>query len=340
MGYSPKTAVGWGALLAAAASLIAGSGCSESVDSVVVYCSVDEAFARHIFDEFERQTGLGVEHVIDSEAGKTSGLLARIQAERERPRADVLFSSEIFGTIELARRGLLAAYDSPAAGDIPARFRDPQRRWTAIGLRGRVLAFDPGRVNGEELPDRWEQLAEPAWASRLALANPLFGTTRGHVAAMFAIWGPRRAITFLQRLHDNGALIVDGNSAAVRAVMSGRADLCMTDTDDVRVARRDGASLDVRYLDMGDGGTLWIPSSVALIRGGPHAENGKRLVDFLVSADVERMLAESGSGNIPVRPDLRDTMNLALPPACRIDYSLVAALLNESGRHVRDILLR
>ncbi len=320
--------------------LTGGLACSESPDSVVVYCSVDEAFARTIFDEFERRTGLRVEHVIDSEAGKTTGLLARIQAEGDHPRADVLFSSEIFGTVGLAEQNLLAPYDSPAASDIPKRFRDPQNRWTAIGLRGRVVAFDPQHITKDELPDRWEELAEPEWASRLAVANPLFGTTRGHVAAMFSMWGRDRATAFLESLDNNESLIVDSNSAAVRAVINGRGDVCMTDTDDVRVARRDGASLDMKYLDMGDGGTLWIPSTVALIRGAPNQENGKRLIDFLVSPDVERMLAESESGNIPVRSALREKLELTLPPASTIDYSLVAARLDESGRAVRDILLK
>ncbi len=315
--------------------------CSPSPDNaLVVYCSVDERFAQQVLDEFQARTGITARAVFDTEAGKTTGLVNRIRAERDRPRADVLFSSELFNTMRLADDGLLEPFDAPSAADIPGQFRDPQRRWTAIGARGRVLAYAPERVPRRQLPDTWEQLAQPEHASRLAFANPLFGTTKGHVAAMFALWGDERATVYLKNLRANGALLVDGNSSAVRAVIDGRADMCMTDTDDVWVARRDGASLDLKYLDMGDGGTLWIPSSVAVIKNARHPKLAKRLADFLVSADTERTLADSLSRNIPVRPALRRALNLTTPDASRLPFSEIAAKLDSSTAVVRDTLLR
>ena len=321
------------------------ASCREASDraapeTVTVYCSVDEAFARRVFDEFERRSGLGVNVIFDSEAGKTTGLINRIRAERGRPRADVLFSSELFNTIQLAGEGLLQPYDPPTAADIPPRYRDPDSLWTAIGLRGRVLAFDPRRVSPDALPERWEELADPKWSKQLAIANPLFGTTRGHIAAMFALWGNERATAFLEKLREGGALVVDGNSAAVRAVMSGAATMCATDTDDVHVARRDGAVLDVRYLDMGDGGTLWIPSTVAVLAGARRMAAAQKLVDFLVSADAERMLAESESGNTPVRAALRASLDMEMPPQSAVRHDAVAAVMDESARIAREILLR
>ena len=107
------TAIGWGTLC----------GCSEDVETVVVYCSVDEQFARAVLKEFERRTRVRALTVFDSEAGKTTGLVNRIRAERGRPRADVLFSGEVFNTILLAQEGLLASYDPPTAADIPRHLR-------------------------------------------------------------------------------------------------------------------------------------------------------------------------------------------------------------------------
>ena len=39
-----------------------------------------------------------------------------------------------------------------------------------------------------------------------------------------------------------------------------------------------------------DDGTLLIPSTIALISGAPHAENGKKLIDFLCDPSVEKEL--------------------------------------------------
>ena len=386
-----------------AVPLLTGWGCdrsssTESRERLIVYCSVDETFARGVFETYKQRTGQDVSVVFDTEAGKTTGLVNRIISEDQsgRPRADVFWSSELFNTILLARQGLLIPYDAPAAKDIPDRYRDAQHRWTAMAARARVLAFDPARMlkvkaamdhrleAGATLvrrasdgtaqsqhspghatqphhgldhatqpqrspdqgsqpqlpPDYWEHLARPEYAANLAMANPLFGTTRGHLAAMFALWGEPRGRAFLTSLRDGGVRIVDGNSSAVRAVMSGRSILAATDTDDVWMAKRSGASLDLIYPDMGDGGTLLIPCSVAIVKGCDRMQQAQRLVDFLVSPDVERMLAQSDSRNIPVRSWLREELGIALPAASSVSYEAVADAMDEAVAAAREILLR
>jgi hypothetical protein len=72
----------------------------------VVYCSVDEGFAREVLAGYERRSGRKVTVVFDSEAGKVTGLVNRIVAEAEsgRPRGDVFWSGELFNTILTARQ--------------------------------------------------------------------------------------------------------------------------------------------------------------------------------------------------------------------------------------------
>lgn len=311
-------------------------------DPPTVYCSVDEPFARAVLSAYQERSGVWPRVVFDSEAGKTTGLVNRIitEAESGRARADVLWSGELFHTIRLARRGLLESYAPPAAADIPPRFRDSDNRWTAMAVRARVIAFDPKRTPSEKVPLRWEAFADPAVAPKVTIARPLFGTTHGHVAAMFALWGPDRGKAFLQSLADQGAYVSDGNSSAVRALMAGRVEFAMTDSDDVRVAARAGASVGFRYPDMGDGGTLLVPTSVALIRGGPSTEAAKGLIDFLVSAEVERMLAESPSGNIPVRESLRRELGVEWPPESKVSFEQIADHMDQAFESARVILAR
>lgn len=308
---------------------------------MLLYCSVDAEFAREVLAEYERRTGEKVRVIFDTEAAKTTGLVQRILDEAGRPGADVFWSSEIFNTIVLARRGRLAVYDSPVAADIPSRYKDPEHRWTAFGARARVLAYDPALLGPDvDEPESWESLAEPFWAPRLALANPLFGTTRGHVAAMFALWGPQRARAFLHFLADHGAAVVDGNGAAVRAVAGGDRGACMTDTDDVIVARKQHPRIEMCFPDMGDGGTVVIPNTVALIEGGGRGDRARRLYDFLASADVERMLARSDSRNIPVRQALRKELGMEMPPETKLTFDQITDAMDEATAAAREILLK
>jgi len=259
------------AFVAAAIAMLSPAGATPPghAGSVNLYCSVDEGFARDILEQFETRTGIHVAVTFDLEAGKSTALFNKIVAESRtgRPRADVFWSSELFNTILLARKGLLAPYPPTTATDIPERYKDKNHLWTAVALRGRVLAFDPGKASPETGAIRWEDLAQTSIAEHTVMANPLFGTTRGHVSAMFALWGSERARAFLQSFRDHGGRLADGNSTALRRVISGQAAFAATDTDDVYVAQKRGVSIDFVYPDMGDGGTLLIPCSVALIKG-------------------------------------------------------------------------
>jgi iron(III) transport system substrate-binding protein len=318
--------------------LLAQPACKRG-ESAVLYTSVDETFAQRVVAEYRRRTGENVQVVFDSEAGKTTGLVQRIRSEKGKPRADVFWSSEIFHTILLAREGLFQPYDSPAAEGIPNQYRDDKHLWTAFGLRGRVLAYDSSKVSADELPTSWRELSDEKWASSLAFANPMFGTTYGHVAAMVTQWGEKETREFLTALSANGAQMVDGNSSAVRAVLAGRARMCMTDTDDVWVVQKDHPELKLKYLDMGDGGTLVIPNSVAMLADCANPEAARRLIDFLASDDVEAMLARSASHNVSVRPAIRAKVGPEMPPASNVPYNTIADNMTTAANAVRDILI-
>ncbi len=66
------------------------TGCKgkKSVHEVVIYTSLDKVFSQPILEAFEKQTGINVLPVYDSEATKTTGLVNRLIAEKNNPRAD------------------------------------------------------------------------------------------------------------------------------------------------------------------------------------------------------------------------------------------------------------
>lgn len=327
-----------GMLHAAACNKQSSDDKTDTPAVVVVYVSVDEQFAREILAAFEQQTTIKVKPLFDTEAGKTTGLVRRLEAERDRPRADVFWSSEVFNTITLARDGLLTPYEPPTAADVPAEYRDPAGYWTGMGFRARVIAINTRLLPPDQAPKNWEDLADPRWTGQVAVANPLFGTTRGHVAAMRALWGEEKYRSFLQQLRANGVTVADGNMSATRLVANGEAVLCATDTDDVRVLRANGSPVEAIHPDMGDGGTLLIPTSVAVVRGGPNPDAAQRLVDYLASAEVERMLARSDSGNIPVRAKLREELGMTLPPATKLSFDAIADHIDDAPKLADEIL--
>lgn len=313
------------------------AGCRRAdVPEVVLYVSADTHLARTVVDRFERETGIHVLIVGDTEAKKTTGLVGRLRAEADRPQADVFWSSEIFMTIGLASDGVLAPYTSPAVSDWPDAWRDADGRWYAMAARARVIVYAPDRVAPEDVPKTWTDLTHRVYRGRVAMADPRFGTTGGHLGAMKAWWDrvamPGYYEAFLLGLRDNNVrLLPSGNSGVVRAVVDGEADLGLTDTDDVWAARARGLDVDLVYPahsheEERGNGTLLIPNTVALVAGGPNPEAAGRLIDFLLSETVERMLAESDSHNIPLRPGLAASYpEYAVDDPLAVDYHRAAA---------------
>lgn len=310
---------------------------------VVIYTSLDQRYSEPILRAYQEKTGVITKAVYDTEATKTTGLVNRLLAERDAPRADVFWNSEIVRTIALERAGVLAPYLSPSAADIPGAFKDPEGYWTGFAARVRVIAVNPELVPEEHWPRSFDDLARPEWKGRFAMAYPLFGTTSTHVAALFAARGPEAAKRFIQSLVENGAQVVDGNSTARDRVVAGSVPVAMTDSDDVAVARARGEPIRMIFPGSEGDGTLVIPNTVALIAGGPHPDEGKALIDYLLSPEVEETLAAAGGAQIPLRDSL--TWPTGLPPretlrAMEIDFEEVASHLDEAVAFCRDVFVR
>jgi len=306
---------------------------------VVLYCSVDQSIAEPIVAEFEQQTGIKVLARFDTEASKTVGLVQRIRAEAASPIADVFWSSEVFHTIRLAREGLLVRYNSDRTKDWPAKYADLNGQWYGFALRGRVIAYNTERISSNDAPHLLEDLLDNKWAGLLVMATPEFGTTGGDVASWFAHYGSDEAKKILQLLKANKIRLVDGNSTAVRMVATGQADICLTDTDDVYAAQRNGWPISMNYLDQGGDGSLVIPNTAAVIKGGPHPEEVKVLMDFLLSEQLEQMLAVSDSHNCPVHQSLAGRFEqYIIPKPLDVDYDKIADHLPTAIRSAREIL--
>jgi iron(III) transport system substrate-binding protein len=272
---------------------------------VVLYVALDQQHSEQIVRDFERATGLDVEARFDTEASKTVGLVSAIVEEAARPRCDVFWNNELAHTVSLAQRGLLAPYDSPAARDVPERWRDPGRRWTGFAARARVLI-----VNTQKIPDAaarpksmWD-LLDPKWQGRCGVARPLTGTTLTHFAALEGVLGEAEFQRFLDGLHRNQVVWLQSNGATMRAVRDGQLAFAFTDTDDFHVALTKGHPVACVFPDQHEGGvgTMLIPNSTGIVADAPHRAAAERLVDFILARDMEARLAAAASAQIPLRP--------------------------------------
>jgi len=263
-------------------------GCGDATPEVVLYTSVDQPYAAAVVKDFEQKTGIKVVLVTDAEATKSVGLAERVRAERNNPRADVFWGNEPFHTINLAGDGFLQPYESPSANDVPAQLKDPQHRWAGNGLRARVIGVSPGGPTLDSVYD----LRDPSLKDRIAMARPSAGTTGGHVAALYVLWGDDVARKYFRELRANGVKLLGGNSVVAQSVADGTVSAGLTDNDDVAAAQANGGKIEAVLPDQPAFGTLMIPTTIGLVTGAKHPDAGKQLVDYLLSPEVERKLLE------------------------------------------------
>jgi len=288
-----------GLLLACALGLL---GCGKAQPSVVVYTSVDQVYAEPILKDFEQRTGIRILPVYDVEATKTTGLATRLAAEKGSPRADVFWNNEFAQTLRLKEDGVFAEYRSPSAAGLPPAFLDPDGLWAGVGGRARVFLVNTRIVQENEYPKSILDLLNPAYpADRIGIAMPLFGTSATQAAALYAAWGPEKAHRFFNDVKARGVRIVDGNSVVRNMVVDGQLMFGLTDTDDAEGAVRKGAPVKVIVPDQDSLGTLVVPGTVAMVRGSPHPEQAKALIDYLLLPETEQALMRVGSCQWPLR---------------------------------------
>ncbi len=312
---------------------------------VVVYTSVDQHYAEPVLKTFETQTGIRVKAVYDVEAAKTTGLVNRIIAEKQRPQVDVFWNGEFAQTLLLKAKGLLAPYASPKAAQIPTQYRDSAAQWTGFGGRARVLIVNTDLLPLNAVPKSLFDLLDAAWpAQKIGVAYPLFGTTATHAAALYAHLGPQKGRAFFKDLSARGVRVLNGNAMVRDQVAAGHLVMGLTDTDDACGAVKKGAPVAIRVLDQEDDGmgTLIVPNTVALIAGAPNAEQGRALIDYLLRPETEAELIRSGWFHVSLRskPVSGDCMALTSIRGMSVSLANIYKQLKASKEDLQSIFIR
>src|SRR5439155_22343482 len=199
------------------------------------------------FKDFEKQTGIKVGAVYDSEAVKTVGLANRLLAERHHPQCDVFWGNEEMRTRQLA------------AQDV---FRETNG-WVAFSYRSRRIVINTNHLSLASAPHSLLELTNGTWRGKVALAYPQFGTTAAHFHALRQHWGDALWQAWCRALAANKPFLVEGNSVVVKIVARGEAWIGLTDSDDIADGGLEG--LPVSACPISEE-TLLIPNTVAVTR--------------------------------------------------------------------------
>ena len=280
------------------------SACTtESQNSVTVYVSEDQVFSEPLLKDFEKESGIKVNAIYDTEESKSTGVMNRLIAEKNNPQADVYWANEPIRAEVLKQKGILAPYKSPNAKGIPKNFKDKDYYWTGFSARVRLFIAQNGRT---KKPTSIMAYTLPEFKAKTVIANPLFGTTTAHVAALFTLWKEEKTKIFLTQLKTNQVRVSTSNGESANFVANGSYLFSLVDSDDAfsRLKAKEKVQIIYPDQDKNEIGAFVVPNSVMLMKNAPHVKRAKQLIDYLLSKKSEEKLAFADCAQIPLHPNV------------------------------------
>ncbi|MBR0568135.1 extracellular solute-binding protein [Azoarcus sp. L1K30] len=242
------------------------------------------------------KTRLGIEVPPDN---KNSGQsIAALIAEKANPVADVVYLGGI--AADPARdAGVLTPYKPKGWEKIPDGLKDPNGHWFAIHSGTLGLFVNTAALGGKPVPQRWSDLLKPEYKGMVGYLDPTSAAVGqlGVMAINLALGGSYDnldpAIAFFNNLSKNQPIVPKQTSYA--RVISGEIPI-LIDYDFNAYRGQYGDKAPTRFV-IPQEGTVVLPYVMGLVKGGPQAANGRKILDFVLSDESQTMW-----GNAYLRP--------------------------------------
>jgi iron(III) transport system substrate-binding protein len=263
--------------------------------SVTLYTAGPDGLAKNIAKSFTDKTGIKVE-VYQATSGD---VLARLEAEKAKPRADVVVLASWGVGLTVRQRGLVDAYNAPEAKKLRPRWSDGGL--AAQGGAALALIVNANEVKKEQQPQSWFELAAPFWKDAVTMPDPTLSGSAAEFLAVFAQVHGDKAWKLFEDLARNGLAVPGPNNAALNPVLTGAKKATIAGVDYITFGQiAKGEKLAIHYPKEG---TVVALRPVFVQQNAPRREEGRKLVDFMLSDEGQTLVAKTFL--IPARADIK-----------------------------------
>src|SRR4029077_5366288 len=266
-----------------------------AAQSVTLYTAGPDGLAKNIAKSFTDKTGIKV----DVYQATSGDVLARLEAEKAKPRADVAVLASWGEGLTMRQRGFVEAYSSPEAKKLRPRWSDGGLAAQGGGALGLIL--NSNEVKKEQQPQSWFDLAPPFWKDSLTMPDPTLSGSAAEFIAIFVQTHGDKAWKLFEDLARNGLSVPGPNKAALNPVLTGAKKGTLSGVDYITYGQiAKGEKLDIHYPKEG---TVVALRPVFVQQGAPHRDDARKLVDFMLSEGGQNLVAKTFL--IPARADTR-----------------------------------
>ncbi|WP_030344567.1 2-aminoethylphosphonate ABC transporter substrate-binding protein [Streptomyces californicus] len=286
-----------------------GSSAASDAKSVTVY-SADglkgengDGWYDKVFKDFEKKTGITVKYV----EGGSGEMVQRAAREKSNTQADVLVTLPPF--IQQAdKKGLLTAYEPEGSEQVDGAGRAADGTWTSVV--NNYFGFIHNTKELKTPPRTWEELLAPAYKEKIQYSTPgVAGDgTAVLIKAMHDFGGKEPAMAYLKKLQANNVGPSASTGKLAPKVDKGELLVANGDVQMNFAQSKDMPHLGIWFPAKGDGKptSFALPYAAGLVAKAPHSENGKKLLDFMLSEQAQRDVSAVGGG-FAARKDVKAT---------------------------------
>ena len=267
--------------------------------TVTIYSSRNEQLIKPLLDRYTEQTGVKVELVTD----KDGPLMARLQAEGQNTPADMLLTVDAGNLWQAAEQGLLQPVASSVLeANVPAKYRDPEGRWTGLSLRARTIFYDPSKVSADQL-STYADLADPKWKGKLCLRSSKKVYNQSLVASMMEHLGAEKTEAVIRGWVDNLATdVFSDDTNLLEAIAAGQCEVGIANSYYYGRLLDEKPDFPVKifWANQGTTGTHVNISGAGVVTGSDNADGALKLMEWLSSDDAQGLYA-SADKEFPVK---------------------------------------
>ncbi|WAZ21996.1 2-aminoethylphosphonate ABC transporter substrate-binding protein [Streptomyces cinnabarinus] len=287
-------------LLATPALAACGGSSAAADENVVTVYSADglkgengDGWYDRIFADFEKETGIKVEYV----EGGSGEMVQRAVREKRNPQADVLVTLPPF--IQQAdAKGLLQKYVPAGADQVSGADKSPDGTWTSVV--NNYFGFVYNKKELTQAPTTWEELLDGKYRNKLQYSTPgVAGDgTAVLIKAMHDFGGEQPALDYLGRLQSNNVGPSASTGKLAPKVDKGELLVANGDVQMNYAQSKDMPNLGIWFpaREGGEPTTFALPYAAGLVTDAPHSENGRKLLEYMLSQKAQQQVSEIGGG--------------------------------------------
>lgn len=261
------------------------------VGRLVIYTGRSEPLIQPVIEAFHAKYP-NVEVLL--KAGSNSELANALIEEQANPQADVFITTELFTIQSLAAKGVFEPYLPQGADLLAGGFRGADNTWVGLTRRARVIMYNKDLVAEDELPDSIFDLTDPKWRGQVAAAGSTNGSMQAQIAAMRQLIGEEATQEWLSGLIANEVTFFGGHTDVRKAVGAGEFKLGLVNHYYYHLQLAEGSNVGIIFPDQGEGqiGLITNATAAAAVRGAKNLPAAQAFLDFLVSAEGQKLFAE------------------------------------------------